>query len=87
MVDLITCECHVEGLHVVKLDIEEYHDIEISLWGMNGSYLSFKERIKEAFTILTGGTFYSGWIVLSPENARRLGEKLLLASLPTAPQD
>jgi hypothetical protein len=72
------CKCMTEGMLVTHFENDEDNDIYLSMYsvGLYSPKPSLWFRIKQAWRILRKGTVYDDELILSPENAKELGDYL-----------
>ena len=75
---LYTCECHTGGL-VISQDNETPFDIWVSFWkyGQPKGKKHWRSRWNEIWSVLTKGHAYLDMVVLSPETAKEVGQRLI----------
>ena len=71
------CSCHGEGL-IIDENIED-KEIYVSLWSRNydGKKLYFTDKVRWMWYILTKGKPYHDEIILTYEEAKKLGNHLI----------
>jgi len=75
--EIYLCACHGEGIKIEKWDDNE---IYMSYWrcGLEGKYpMSFKERLRWIWAILTTGRVWADEIIITKPTAELLGNYLL----------
>jgi hypothetical protein len=76
--EFFECDCHTEGV-ILDSDDEIPCDIYLAMWehGSKGSRLSFLERLRWCWNILTKGLPWADQVVMRPSNAEKLAKAIL----------
>jgi len=74
-VDMFICSCGSEGITIEKFSDED--ELYLSVWERGFSYpMTWIQRLKHIWQILRNGKLYGDQLVLSPDTARALANKL-----------
>lgn len=68
----LKCQCQSEAVEIEYDDIDKCYNISIWKLGLYRCSMTFKERIRWCWHILTTGKPWSDFIMLSPEQMKQL---------------
>jgi len=78
--EIFNCGCHEHKLEIYTCDMKGgVYDFTISAWqqGYGCHQWSFWDRVKILFGFLLNGEWTYDWVLLEPDEAKRLGKYLL----------
>ena len=73
----IKCECHGEGLGVDYEPKENCYYFSYWRWGLSNGSLSWKERLRYCWVVLTKGKAFNDELILNQESVDKLIDFLL----------
>ena len=70
--EYIACECHSELLELVYFPDDKTLDISYYSYGQSGRQFSWGTRFRFIWKILKTGTIFNDYIMLNPEEIKKL---------------
>ena len=80
-IDYYKCSCHGEGIMLQYYFNEPTVDLSFWQLGFDDKRLSWKNKVRYIWQVLTTGLPYNDMVILTKKEAGRLGNDLLLFSI------